>query len=41
MIGKKFSEGPGRAQAGPAPGKVTSTIKTTIKAASQVHPYNR
>nr|SVE86518.1 EOG090X0JK2 [Daphnia similis]SVE87145.1 EOG090X0JK2 [Daphnia similis]SVE87771.1 EOG090X0JK2 [Daphnia similis] len=33
--------GPGRAQAGPAPGKTTSTIKTTIKAASQVHPYNR
>nr|SVE75522.1 EOG090X0JK2 [Daphnia dolichocephala] len=33
--------GPGRAQPGPAPGKTTSTIKTTIKAASQVHPYNR
>nr|SVE94010.1 EOG090X0JK2 [Scapholeberis mucronata] len=31
--------GPGRAAAGPAPGKTTSTIKTTIKAASQVHPY--
>nr|SVE92781.1 EOG090X0JK2 [Megafenestra aurita] len=33
--------GPGRTQAGSAPGKTTSTIKTTIKAASQVHPYNR
>ncbi|EFX67810.1 mediator of RNA polymerase II transcription subunit 8-like [Daphnia pulex] len=33
--------GPGRAQPGPAPGKTTSTIKTTIKAASQAHPYNR
>jgi mediator of RNA polymerase II transcription subunit 8 len=34
-------KGPGRAQPGPAPGKTTSTIKTTIKAASQAHPYNR
>lgn len=31
MIGKKSSEGPGRAQAGPAPGKTTSTSRQPSK----------